>query len=132
MTPFALVEYATSGGSMATAIPMTEVFNAPIGYTIGATLTNWWWQQETLTVNPANTNRTIVIFYRRQIPIPQNDTDQIGISFGELYMGAKTAAVAHGSLGNEAAYKILSEIAAGNFKTVVAAQRGQQTPPVKP
>jgi hypothetical protein len=131
MTPFQLWEYAGTGQTFANAVPMTEKFYVP-NIAQGPLLVYWAWLQETLQLVGATASRYVVINYRREIPIPQATTDSVGILFGELYISARTAAIAHGSLGNEAAYKIATDTATANFKMVVAAQRGQQTPPMKP
>jgi hypothetical protein len=132
MTPFKLEEFAATVETYANAVPMTEKFYLPPVAPNGSTLGYWSWQQETLLLIGCTANRKVVISYRREIPIPQLTTDSIGILFGELYIGARTAAIAHGSLGNTDAYNIATATAKANFQLVVQAQRGQQTPPVKP
>lgn len=131
MTPFFLSEYDDISQTPANAVPMTEKYYIPnIAQT--ALLTYWSWQQEKLLLLGATANRNVLVTYRREIPIPQATTDSVGILFGELYIGARTAAIAHGSLGNKDAYEIVTGFAKANFQLVVAAQRGQQTPPMKP
>jgi hypothetical protein len=132
LTPFRLVEYDTATGSLSVATDMTEKYFLPIGVIQQPTLIYWSWQQETISLIGATTNRTVVIYYRRLIPIPAVSTDPIGILFGELYLGPRAAAIAHGSLGNKDAYTIVTGFADANFKRVVAAQRGQQTPQMRP
>jgi hypothetical protein len=113
-------------------IPLTEQFFLTPGYVIGLTLTWWSWQRETLLFSGSTVSRYVYFQYRRKIPIPQSATDEIGITFGEMYLGARGAAIAAGSLGNTAVAAILDAIAKENFGMVVMANRGQQKPINKP
>jgi hypothetical protein len=113
-------------------IPLTETFFLPLGYVLGTVLTWWSWQEEELLLSGASVNRYVNFQYRRQIPIPQNATSEIGITFGEMYLGARGAAIAAGSVGNVAAAQILDGEAEKNFAMVLLANRGQQKPINKP
>jgi len=113
-------------------IPLTEQFFLTIGTVIGPTLTFWSWQEEELLFNGSTANRYVNFQYRRLIPIPDSATSEIGITFGELYLGARGAAIAAGSVGNTAAAQVLDGIAQMNFGKVVSANRGQQKPVNKP
>ncbi len=112
--------------------PLTEQFFLTPGYAIGPTLVYWSWQEETLLFSGSLVNRYVDFQYRRQIPIPNNATSPIGITFGEMYLGARGAAIAAGSVGNTAAAGILDAIAEKNFDMVIVANRGQQKPINKP
>lgn len=113
-------------------VPLTEQFFLTIGYPIGSTLVWWSWQEETLLFSGATVNRYVNFQYRRQIPIPAAATDPIGITYGEMYLGARGAAIAAGSVGNAAVAQILDAIAETNFNMVLLANRGQQKPINKP
>jgi hypothetical protein len=113
-------------------IPLTEQFFLPLPYTLAANLVYWAWQEEKLQFSGATANRYVVFQYRRQIPIPQNATDPIGMTFGELYLGARGAAIAARAVGNDAAAQFLDMLAEKNFGKVVSANRGQQKPLNKP
>jgi len=115
-----------------TWIPLTEQFFLTPGYAIGPVLTWWSWQEETLLFSGSSVNRYANFQYRRQIPIPNSATSEIGITFGEMYLGARGAAIAAGSVGNAAVAAILDAIAKENFGMVVMANRGQQKPINKP
>lgn len=131
LTPFKLQEYASTVETIADATDMTEANFLP-NITQATKLIFWAWKEELFQFVGASTDRKVVIYYRKSITIPSASGDAIGILFGELYIGARAAAIAHGSVGNKDAYGILSEVCKTNFGQVVAAQRGQQTPPVKP
>lgn len=131
LTPFKLVEYGTAE-TLEQAVDMTEQNFLPIGIAKTTKLIWWTWKEEAITFLGSTVDRKIVIYYRKSITIPAAAGDPIGILFGELYLGARCAAIAHGSVGNKEAYSIMTELAAQNFGKVVAAQRGQQTPMMKP
>lgn len=131
LTPFKIQEYAASAETLANATDMTEVFFLP-NKAVGSKLDYWAWKEEAIALLGASVDRKIVIYYRKKITIPVLTTDQIGILFGELYIGARTAAMAYGSAGNKEAYAILSSVCKENFDMVVAAHRGQQTPLQRP
>jgi hypothetical protein len=113
-------------------IPLTEQFFLPLGYVLALVLTWWSWQEEALLFSGSTVNRYVNFQYRRQIPIPTAATSEIGITFGEMYLGARGAAIAAGSVGNAAAATILDGIAKENFSLVLSANRGQQKPINKP
>lgn len=130
LVPFKIQE-AAAGGTFDTAIDMTEKAFLP-NVVIGPTLKYWSWRNEIIRFVGCINPRTVWIFYRKSIAIPAAAADPIGIMFGELYLGARTAAIAHGSVGNKDAYSIISQVATDNFNRVVAAHRGQQSPAVRP
>jgi len=111
---------------------MTEAFYIPVGYQATGVLGYWQWQEETLTVAPCTAARTIVMTYRRQITIPQVNTDLIGVLFGESYLGARGGAIAAGTLGNQPVLDALTQIAKANLANVIKANRGQQMPAMVP
>jgi len=113
-------------------IPLTEQFFLTLGYAIGPTLTWWSWQEETLLFSGSTVSRYVNFQYRRQIPIPTSAVSVIGITYGEMYLGARGAAIAAGSVGNAAVAAILDAIAQTNFEMVLLANRGQQKPVNKP
>lgn len=113
-------------------IPLTEQFFLPLGYAIGPVLTWWSFQEEEILLSGSSVNRYVNYQYRRQIPIPNSATSEIGITYGEMYLGARGAAIAAGSVGNAAVAAILDGIAKENFGMVVMANRGQQKPINKP
>lgn len=112
--------------------PVTEFIYLPLNITAAATLGMWSWVEEQLWLAPCTAARTIVIFYRRQIPIPAVNTDPIGVLFGETYLAARTAAIAAGTVGNSAVYQAMTALAKENFGKVVRANRGQQWSPNNP
>lgn len=131
LTPFKLVEYANTVETLADATEITETNFLPT-IAVGAKLFYWCWKEEAITFLGSSTDRKVVIQYRKLITVPAASGDAIGIIFGELYIGARAAAIAHGSVGNKDAYQILSQVCKDNFDMVVSSQRGQQSAPAKP
>jgi hypothetical protein len=129
ISPTALKEAEASNG---TWIDMTEVNYIPFDVAKVDKLIYWAWRGEKILFLGATTNRYVVVFYRKLITIPSTATDPIGIIFGELYLGARTAALAAGSVGNKDVYDTVTALAKANFEKVVAANRGQQKPIFKP
>ena len=113
-------------------VPLTEQFFLSPGYVLVSTLIYWSWQNETLLFSGSTVARYVDFQYRRQIPIPSTAVSPIGITFGEMYLGARGAAIAAGSVGNAQAAATLDAIAKENFGMVVTANRGQQKPINKP
>lgn len=132
LTPFKLVEFAATGETLENATDMTEQNFLPTGVAKTTKLIWWSWKEEVITLLGSTVDRKVVIYYRKSITIPTAAGDPIGILFGELYLGARAAAITHGSVGNKEAYLIMTELSKDNFGKVVAAQRGQQTPMMKP
>lgn len=118
---------------------MTEQYFLPLDWTLaqstyqGYPVLTWWsWQEETIIFFGSSSNRYVNFQYRRQIPIPSGATDEIGITFGQVYLSAKGAAIAAGSVGNAAVAALLEAEAEKNFTMVLLANRGQQKPVNKP
>jgi len=130
LTPFRLIERATTD-ILPAAVEMTEQTFIP---TIAQTgiLQYWAWIDEAIQLLGATADRKVVIFYRKLIPIPALTTDPLGILHAEQFVGPRTAAIAHLSLGNKTAYDSIMPESTMKLNMVVAAQRGQQTPPIKP
>jgi hypothetical protein len=131
LTPFKLVEYANTVETLSDAVDMTEAYYLPT-IAPAATLKYWAWRGEAIEFIGATADRKVVIYYRKLITIPTAAGDQIGILFGELYLAARAAALTHGSVGNIEAAGFMAQKATESFAQVVAAQRGQQRPQVRP
>ena len=112
--------------------PLTEQFYLPLGITPGPNLIWWCWQKEVILVSPANANRTVIIQYRRQIPIPAAQNDLIGILFGESFLSARAAGMAAGTVGNADALAAMTALASSNLAKVLSANRGQQKSSMRP
>jgi hypothetical protein len=113
-------------------IPMTEIFNLPTNYAPVATMIYWCWRQERLIVAPCLSDRNVIASYRPIISLPKTSSDIIYVPFAELYMGARTAAIAAGAVGNAKVFAALSAKAKTNLAMVILANRGQQKPSSKP
>jgi hypothetical protein len=131
LAPYKLQEYNNTSETLADATDMTEKTFLPNIAKV-TKLIYWTWRKDAIQLLGATTDRNVIIHYRRLITIPIVSGDPIGILFGELFIGARTAAIAHGSVGNKEAAGLLGEVAETNFKLVVDAQRGQQSPPQVP
>ena len=115
-----------------TWIPLTETFNIPSDYVPQPTTVYWSWKQEALLLAPASANRRVNVIYRPKLDIPTTGASVIFIPFADLYMGARTAAIAAGSVGNQKLFETMSTKAKQNLTAVIAANRGQQKPIIKP
>jgi hypothetical protein len=131
LTPFRVQEYASSAAAT-TAVDVTESIFLPLDVAPSAKLVYWAWRKEIITFVPATSDRKVIVYYRKLLSVPRALTDPIGILFGELYVGARAAAIAHGSVGNKDAYATLTDVCKSNFEKVVQSQRGQQAPPMRP
>ncbi len=131
LTPFKIVEYADTIETIADATEVTEVNFLP-NKAQSTKLDYWCWKEEAIAFLGASAARKVVVYYRKLITVPTTTSDAIGIIFGELYISARAAAIACGSTGNKDAYEILTQVCKENFEMVVQAQRGQQSPPMRP
>jgi hypothetical protein len=129
VAPFKLWEASASTEDW---VPMTEVDFIPLGTATSATLTYWAWRKEKILFLGATANRRVKVQYRKSLTLPVSVNDPIGIIFGEIYLGARTAALAAGSVGNKEVLAAASQMAANNFNKVIVANRGRQSPPDKP
>lgn len=129
LCPTMLFESAASAGPY---LPMTEAIYIALGYTPGATMGVWSWQQEQIVLGGASGTVYIIVQYRRLITIPVLATDFIGVLFGESYLAARTAALAAGTVGNKDALQMMTELANQNLAKVIANNRGQQRPLMSP
>lgn len=105
---------------------MTEVNYIPLGVTKTGKLIYWAWRTEKILFLGSTADRRVTVFYRKLITVPTLVSSPLGIVFGELYLGARTAALAAGSVGSKEAYDAMTTLAKVNFEKVVAANRGQQ------
>lgn len=125
IAPTKLIETSRSGSAW---VDMTEVTYIPKNIAQSATLIYWAWREEVIVLLGADVNRDVIVYYRKLITIPTAVGDAIGVIFGELYLGARTAALAAGSVGNKEVYDALTTLAKTNFAKVVSSNRGQQKP----
>lgn len=129
LVPTAL--YEASPG-MSDWTPMTEQAYFAVGIQPGATLTFWAWLKEEIILVGCTVPRQMVIHYRRKLPNLVTVNDTISVTFGELYLSARTAAMAAASVGNDKVHADMTAIAKDNLAKVVAANRGQQKPVMRP
>lgn len=119
-------------------IPVTEVAYFPLDYIAGPTINYWTWQNEKVILAPCTASRTVILRYKTHGYVgaigggPSSSGQGLSIPFAELYMGARTAAIAAGSVGNAEVFAAMSAKAKENLARVVASNRGQQKPSNKP
>lgn len=126
LNPTAVWETAASP---ATWTPLTEQFYLDPNFVPGVHIGVYLWQEENLILAPCTTIRAIQIWYRRSIPIPQVQTDLIGILFGESYLAPRAAAICAGAVGNKPIYDAMTQLAQQNFERLLSTNRGAQNPP---
>jgi len=129
LTPTKIYEYTV--GSVYVG-EMTEVFYLPLDIAVSGALTYWCWRKEKILFLGCSVDRKVKIQYRKLITVPTVAGSDLGLSFAELYLGPRAAALAAGAVGNAEVLGIATEMAKVNFQKVVAAHRGQQKPPNRP
>ena len=129
LAPTKLMETSVAGIAW---VDMTEVNYLDPSLVAATTLIYWCWREEIITFVGASVSRDVKVFYRKLITIPVAAASAIGIAFGEMYLGARTAAFAAGSVGNKESYDALTQIANTNLDKVLKANRGRQTPMMTP
>jgi len=118
-----------AAASPTTYTQLTEAFYIPLGYAAAATLVYFVWQEENLILPPCTAARTLIIQYRRSIPIPAVSTDPIGILFGEIYLASRAAAICAGAVGNAMVFDKMTAQAQQNLDRILMTNRGSQNPP---
>ena len=84
------------GGTMDDFEDMTELANLPNVSPVSSLL-YWTWMDERIKFVGATQDREVLIRYRRRIPTPSVNTDDLGFLFAELYIGPRVAALASGN-----------------------------------
>jgi hypothetical protein len=130
LAPMKLYEYDSP--SNLNPVEMTEVFYIPKNIAQTTKLVYWCWRKETIMFLGSSMARGVLVQYRKLLTIPTVVGSDLGITFAEMYLGPRAAALAAGSVGNEAVLKIATDMASSAFAKVLSANRGQQTPPTKP
>ena len=121
LAPTSLIEATSPAG--VDWEPMTEVSYIPKTVSVSGKLIYWAWREELIKFLGSSSDRSVIVYYRKAITIPTVVSDPIGILFGELYLGARIAAMAAGSVGNEPVFNQLSALSKANFDDVVRANR---------
>lgn len=129
ITPTYLQESLLFGGPYQ---PMLETSYLSPGYIPQSSLIYWMWKGEHLFTAPSYVPRYVVIRYRNIITIPTVSTSDIGISFGEIYMSPRLAALAFGIIKEFDSSKAMSELATANLGDFISPNRGQNRPAVRP
>ena len=132
--PIRLSEKA-QGEAINLFVPMTESDPLPANSQTGI-LTYWQWTNEAIAFIGATTARTVRLLYWRKLPEPQVNTDPVGFINAELYLAARTAALASQSTGEDERYAMLTAVAEKALDDVIVANRGRaranQSPTKRP
>lgn len=90
-------------------------------------LTYWAWIGQIITFSGATSDRQVILRYEGSIVTPQLQTDQIGVIFGENFIGPRIASLASISVGKD--YKTIQAIAETNlYKLIQSAVTDDQRP----
>lgn len=118
--------------------PMTEKNPLPLVNPLSrSTLEYWSWaghriiggdSSEYIAVANCNVNRTIRCLFWRRLPIPDDNNDPILVMHGELYLAPRVAALAAGSVGNEAVFNFATNMAKEALTEVIQVNRGNLKP----
>ena len=114
-----------SGANNAAYNLMTETDQLPLDSIQQSALVWWMWYQDILMFIGSAVANDIMIFYWRQIPVPQLGTDPIGIINGEQYLAPRIAALAAGSVGEEATSQVMGALAEAQLQFVLSANRSR-------
>lgn len=112
-------------GSVDGYMPMTEANVAPINAKQDNHLIYWMWSQDQIYFVGSTLTSQIVIYYWRRIPVPTTSNDVIGIIDGEQYLAPRIAALAAGSVGEEATASIATALAESQLQIVLNANRSR-------
>lgn len=110
---------------------MTEYDPLPI-FAQTSRLIYWKWTQEALEFLGATVDRTVKIYYKRQITIPGSGTDPIGFIAGENFLGPRIAALAFGSTGNVNASAWCDGMANQTLADIFIANKGRSKLTARP
>lgn len=110
-------------GSSVDFSPMTETDVLPLTPPINSVLTYWMWFQNQIIFTGANIDTDVIVFYWRRVPVPTQPSDLIGIIDGEQYLSPRIAALAAGSVGEEATSSVANALAQSQLQVVLASNR---------
>lgn len=117
-----------AGTSVENFVDMTSVDFLP-AEDPGVELVYYSWSGGDLNFIGCTTAREIYIRYLAGLPLPYADSDPLGFTFAETFLGPMTAAYQVKSLGNQAQFEDLKRIADINLDTIIRANvRGDQRP----
>jgi len=90
----------------------------------------WAWREETIEFIAPTTDREVKLRYLKGLTVPTSASNPIGLIFGELYLGPRTAAIAVQNVGNPTRADELNVDAAFWIPKILAAnvKRGQAVP----
>lgn len=95
-------------------IPLEEAGNQRLGY--------WCWQEQHTLVRPCTSIVEVKMRFRKYIPVPTKNTDDIGIILGETYLSFRTAALCLEQMENQEALAVVRNTEAmSHLEDIVAA-----------
>lgn len=104
--------------------PMTEYDPLPpIPPT--TSLQYWMWIDQIIQFVGATITTEILLIYWRQVPIPSEPFDTLGIIDAEQYLAPRVAALAAASVGEEATSSVAAALAESQLLVVISANRGR-------
>jgi hypothetical protein len=122
VSPIQILEAAPGGQGTI----MTE--SDPLPLQSPGTMLNWWqWDGSQINFIGATTLREILVFYWRELPLPQSGGDILQIIDGEMWLASRTAAIAMESVGEENTSANSQQNADTLLETVILSNRGRAT-----
>lgn len=103
---------------------MTEVDVLPIQPPTNI-LTYWSWARDQIQFVGAALSTDVLIIYWRRVPVPTAAADPISIIDGDQYISPRIAALAAGSIGEEATSAVAQNLADSMIETVIKSNRGR-------
>ena len=121
--PITLWENAV-GGTEDSYVRMTEYDPLPISPQ-ASRLIYWRWGQEQILFIGCSVDRSVKIYYKRELPIPASGNDPIGMIDGEFYIAPRIAALTFGSTGNVEASAWCKQMADATINDIIISNRGR-------
>lgn len=120
-----------AGGTEADWVDVTQSDPLP-SLAKGTTLGFWNWYNYSVVFIGATENREVRVFHKALITVPAAAGDSIGYTWGELYIGPRTASLAAGSIGNNTFSDKYRDEAVAKLEKVIGSNRDKHTPLVRP
>lgn len=81
----------------------------------------WCWREEVISFLGATTDRVVKLSYKKGLPVPAKVSDSIGLTFGELYLGPRTAGLVCDSAGKHDSADVFKKMASDNIDKIIRA-----------
>ncbi len=81
----------------------------------------WCWREEVISFLGATEDRVVRLMYKKGLSVPNKVSDPIGLTFGELFIGPRIAAIVAASTGKDSSASAFNDEAYKNLDKIIRA-----------